>query len=32
MGIEVKVYDATTDELIGEFDSVANAAYEYEVS
>lgn len=31
-GIEVKVYDATTDELIGEFDSVAIASDEYGVS
>lgn len=32
MSIEVKVYDATTDELIGTFDSTSVAAYEYEVS
>lgn len=31
-GIEVKVYDATTDEQIGVFDSIATAAYEYDVS
>ena len=31
-GIEVKVYDATTDELIGVFDSVAIASDEYGVS
>lgn len=31
-GIEVKVYDATTNEQIGVFDSVAAASYEYEVS
>lgn len=32
MGIEVKVFDATTKEQIGVFDSVATASYEYEVS
>lgn len=32
MGIEVKVYDASTDELIGEFDTIDAASYEYEVS
>lgn len=32
MGIEVKVYDASTDELIGVFDSISTASYEYEVS
>ena len=31
-GIEVRVYDATTDELIGVFDSVAIASDEYGVS
>lgn len=31
-GIEVKVYDATTDEQIGIFDSIAIAADEYDVS
>ncbi len=32
MGRIVKVYDKATDELINEFDSVALAAYEYEIS
>lgn len=32
MGIEVKVYNASTDELIQVFDSVACASYELEVS
>lgn len=31
-GIEVRVYDATTDEQIGVFDSIDAASYEYEVS
>lgn len=31
-GIEVKVYYASTDELIGEFDTIDAASYEYEVS
>lgn len=31
-GIEVRVYDATTDELIGVFDSVTIASDEYGVS
>lgn len=32
MGIEVKVYDASTDELLGVFDTIQLASYEYEVS
>lgn len=32
MGKEVKVYLTKTDELVGEFDSIAAASYEYEVS
>ena len=32
MGIEVKVYDASNDELIGVFDTIQLASYEYEVS
>ena len=31
-GVEVKVYDADTNELIGEFDTIQLASYEYEVS
>lgn len=32
MSIEVKVYDATTNEQIGVFDSASIAAYEFDVS
>lgn len=31
-GKEILIYDAQTDELIGQFDSVSAASYEYEVS
>ena len=31
-GIEVRVYDANTDELLGVFDTIQITAYEYEVS
>lgn len=32
MGIEVKMYDAATNELISIFDSISAASYEYDIS